>query len=177
MVEYRFKEPLFKAAPTRDRDVVEKEPSTTRTSRSSKLSTYSEQFKRPSDYRLASIHMQRRSSSIVRQEHRIRISETSDDGVMRGASGDMQTFGFDSNDTPTKNALVADIRNLIDVLVWSMEHLEDDVSLPVTSYPDIFFISDDIILKSHKMIESLEECIMAWERYIQKMIDSYAAKV
>lgn len=50
------------------------------------------------------------------------------------------------------------------------------MSLPVASYPDIFFMSDDIILKNPKLIESLEECIMEWERYIQKMIDLYTAK-
>lgn len=58
-----------------------------------------------------------------------------------------------------------------------MEHLEEDVSLPVTTYPDIFFISDDIIIKNQKMMEQLEDCIMAWEKYIQKMIDVYTAKV
>lgn len=59
----------------------------------------------------------------------------------------------------------------------TIEHLEDDIQLPVTEFPDIFYISDDIIIKNPKMVAALEEVVMSWERHITKLIEIYTAKV
>lgn len=43
--------------------------------------------------------------------------------------------------------------------------------------PDIFDKSDEIIIKDKRIIESLEDIIMGWERQITRIIEIYQAKV
>lgn len=80
-------------------------------------------------------------------------------------------------DSQLRDSLIAEIRTFIESLNWTIEHLEDDIQLPVTEFPDIFYISDEIIVKNPKMVQALEEVIMSWERHITKLIETYTAKV
>lgn len=61
----------------------------------------------------------------------------------------------------------------------TIEHIEEEIQLPSTEIPEIFDsnIEDDTIIRDSKMVETLEEAIMAWEKHIMKIIEMYLAKV
>lgn len=123
-------------------------------------------FNRPSDYRKASLNI---SKEAVRG---LRI----DFSVTAVREDNTQVAVLNSNN-PVKDAFITDVQGYVDSLTWTIEHLEDDIQLPVSEFPDIFYMDDDIILKNKKMIEALEEVAMSWERHITKLIEMYCAKV
>lgn len=59
------------------------------------------------------------------------------------------------------------------------EHVEDDIDLPMADLSDILKSDrpDEELIKDRKVIETLEEAVIVWERHISKVIDSYLAKV
>lgn len=59
------------------------------------------------------------------------------------------------------------------------EHVEDDIDLPMADLSDILKSDrpNEELIKDPKVIETLEEAVIVWERHISKVIDSYLAKV
>lgn len=59
----------------------------------------------------------------------------------------------------------------------TIEHVADDSQQLMVDCPDIFDKPDDVIIKDKKILESLEDIIMGWERQITRIIEVYQAKV
>ncbi|KAI4469012.1 dynein heavy chain [Holotrichia oblita] len=107
-------------------------------------------FKRPSDYRRMSIVLQRSKDS-------------------KGSKGDLQQQRSATDIVGEKNRLIVYIFRTI-------EHVADDSQQLMVDCPDIFDKSDEVIIKDKKIIESLEDIIMGWERQITRIIEIYQAK-
>ncbi|KAL3287845.1 hypothetical protein HHI36_002303 [Cryptolaemus montrouzieri] len=59
-----------------------------------------------------------------------------------------------------------------------MEHIEDEIDLPMGRFPEILYTSksDDEILQEPDIVEALEAVVMEWERHILKVIESLENK-
>lgn len=91
--------------------------------------TFNENFKRPSDYRRASIQLQREDmfrderkttkATATTTDRKLKISLTSDDHIMsKGDFGDIDADKKLITVTPTKDSLLNDIKSLVDTCVW-----------------------------------------------------------
>ncbi|KAF2892470.1 hypothetical protein ILUMI_13689 [Ignelater luminosus] len=153
LVESQFREPVTgKPAPKKPDD--------------KKMKHTKSDFNRPSDYRRLSISIQKASEKIS-----IFLEDKPEDLYMQASERSLVS-------EPTKIELLGDLNQFINTLEWTIEHIEDDIQLPLSDFPDIFDsgIDDDAIIQDKKMIESLEEVIMSWERHIMKVIELYLAK-
>lgn len=79
-----------------------------------KPETSSEQFKRPSDYRRASLQMQDAPQS--KEGIMIKITEESEEAL--GGEVRHKTFEALATDTPTKDAFLSDMVSLLDIFTW-----------------------------------------------------------
>ncbi|KAH1015210.1 dynein axonemal heavy chain 10 [Dendroctonus ponderosae] len=82
------------------------------------------------------------------------------------------------SNTPLKDELLNEIAGFGTTLQWVCEHIEDDIDLPMTDLSDILK-SDrptEELIRDPKVIDTLEDAVMGWERHIVKVIDSYLAK-
>lgn len=116
LIKKRFKEPLFKIM-TNKRDKKDDSKETMQ----SQHDTFNENFKRPSDYRRASIQLQREDFYHEKTtDRKLKISITSEDGnvMPKGASGDTSDDKFLTTGTPTKDSLLTDLNNLVETFVW-----------------------------------------------------------
>lgn len=116
LVKKRFKEPLFKmAASKKERKSKEggdgdQQPEELK----NKLDTSAEQFKRPSDYRRASLQQQGGQKGAETVGGVLKISEESVEGLF----GKNRTTENLTTETPTKDSLLTELNNLIDVFYW-----------------------------------------------------------
>lgn len=75
-----------------------------------------------------------------------------------------------------KEELLKDYQLLVENIRWTLEHIEDDTSMPVAQFPDIFSRSDQSIIKDQKLVAALEGVIFHWEKQIMRTIETYNAK-
>lgn len=78
---------------------------------------------------------------------------------------------------PTRDELLEDTNNMISAVEWTMAHVEDDAQFPQMQIPDLIDYPDDIVIKNTKLINQLEETIIAWEMHITKVIEEWSSKV
>ncbi|KAK5648316.1 hypothetical protein RI129_003208 [Pyrocoelia pectoralis] len=153
LAELQFKEPIScKKAKTKSDD--------NKTQKISSSAPHAD-FKRPSDYRRLSLSIQK---------------------AMQHSQTTTPPPIIDSNDisqepTPTKSVLRNDLWDFIKALDWTIQHVQDDIPLPLGDVPDLFNLDDETFIQDTSRIEALEEIIMAWESHIMKVIESFLTKV
>lgn len=124
----------------------------------------SNRFKAPSDFRRLSMKL-------------------NSGGSGDASSSSMQNMTEQNNtlvsESPIKEDLIMDILALEKSLNWTIEHVDDHIDLPLTSFPEILQsnIPDEELIKDQTLIENLQDIVMAWERHILKVLEVYLAKV
>lgn len=82
-------------------------------------------------------------------------------------------------ETPIRDDLKTEILGLERALNWTIEHIDDEIDLPLTQFPEELQtdLPEDELIKNKELIEKLQDIVMAWERHILKVIEIYLAKV
>lgn len=156
LVEFQFREPVTAKS---------NETTTSQTKEVPVQNTAKSDLNRPSDYRRLSLAIQKETDKrIIYDQNVEELSVHSSEKIYAS--------------TPTKLELISDLNAFIVTLDWTIEHIEEEIQLPSTEIPEIFDsnIEDDTIIRDSKMVETLEEAIMAWEKHIMKIIEMYLAK-
>ncbi|KAB0803715.1 hypothetical protein PPYR_00685 [Photinus pyralis] len=155
LVETQFKEPasLKKRKPRQDTGDVKAEPIS-----SGALAT---DFKRPSDYRRLSLSIQKSMQQ----------SQNSTEPIA------VESMDTSSEPTPTKSEFLNDLWDFIKALDWTVQHVQDDIQLPLGEIPDLFNLDDETFIQETSRVEALEDVIMSWESHIMKVIETSLTKV
>ncbi|CAH2003821.1 unnamed protein product, partial [Acanthoscelides obtectus] len=84
----------------------------------------------------------------------------------------------DNSIMPIRDELVAGVNELRTSLEWVVEHLEDELDLPMVDVTEILHSEkpDSELANSKSVVAELEEVVMGWERHITKVLDLYLAK-
>ncbi|EZA57210.1 Dynein heavy chain 10, axonemal [Ooceraea biroi] len=78
----------------------------------------------------------------------------------------------------SKKDMLHYLDNLIKSVDWTLEHIEDDILLPLPKIPELNdpAITDEMLMKNKDIIEQMEEVVMSWEKHIQKVLETYVNK-
>ncbi|KAK9891062.1 hypothetical protein WA026_013388 [Henosepilachna vigintioctopunctata] len=79
----------------------------------------------------------------------------------------------DSTNTPIKAELITEVTSFADSVVWAIEHIEDEIDLPMSHFPEVLSSNktDEEILQEPDIADALEAVVMEWERHILKVIE------
>ncbi|XP_045466201.1 dynein axonemal heavy chain 10 [Harmonia axyridis] len=170
VIEHVF-QPLFRGyfqEPVVKRAIPQREEEQAETFRVSISSVEAADLKRPSDYRRMSLSVKK-----ARERNELKSIVVGHEAASRHKRDEEKM-----SNTPIKDDLISEVTIFGENLNWAMEHIEDEIDLPMSHFPEILYSdkSDEEILNEPDIVESLEGVVMEWERHILKVIESLENK-
>ncbi|XP_015836813.2 dynein axonemal heavy chain 10 [Tribolium castaneum] len=134
-----------------------------------KLKTENNAYRTPSDYRKMS--MTQSKTKAIQEKARTSAGSSTPDAEAEPEANAL-------SETPIRDDLMTEILALEKSLNWTIEHVDDEIDLPLTVFPEELQsdLPHEELIKDKNLIERLQDIVMAWERHILKVIEIYLAK-
>lgn len=132
-------------------------------------------LRRPSDYRRMSMTVEKAVDANDKKKLIVGVPSSGSNLDLE----DKYKKGGVVSDTPIRDDLLMETLGLEKALIWTIEHVDDDIDLPLANFPPQLHTdqTDEELAKDKKLIVILQDMVMGWERHILKVIEGFLSKV